>query len=634
MRWGNNYVRLLTALTLALTPLIIQPTKATAAGDLTFPSGTVSGFNNLNFTAVSTTGITPRLNSYTVSGTTPTKIKAVITATAGYIKLTTTSNVTKTTGAWDGTGSTVTFTATGSTGDQAVSYIDAAISSLQYKGSVAGSATISIDITDDNGAVFASGTGANNHYYRLVSHSDGKWTTAKTAAESLSVESTTGGTCTGYLVTVNTSYEQTFLGTRYLSGASWMGANDTASEGTWRWVTDPDLSGTAQIFSIGNSSPETQAGMYANWNGGEPNNSGGNEDYGQFTPGGGWNDLPDSGVYQYIAEFGSSSCTPSVAISKSFTASVSSTPSAPTIGALSTDNTSIGIIFNPAVDNGSLITKYQYSTDGGSNWADLAGLTSPQRITTTSLGAALSKGSNYSVIIRAVNALGNGTNSSSSSITVGSPANSNSWSGAAWVCPSLDLLTPCAFTGSNSGATSESHAWGSEGWGGTTVWYKFVPSDSGLLTIRASSTSPAGWDNTLHVTNSTDSTLLASNDDSYGLDAKVSFSAVAGTTYYFALGSYSSGYGGTASISVSMSVPTAPTNPTATVNGTSGSATVSWTATNANVEGTTSYEVIPLVNGVPVNTSGMSRLTVSGTPPVTTTTITGLTNGQTYTFKV
>lgn len=41
---------------------------------------------------------------------------------------------------------------------------------------------------------------------------------------------------------------------------------------------------------------------YSNWNGGEPNNSGG-EDFIQFVGGGLWNDLPNTYSYQYVLEF-------------------------------------------------------------------------------------------------------------------------------------------------------------------------------------------------------------------------------------------------------------------------------------------------------------------------------------------
>ena len=66
--------------------------------------------------------------------------------------------------------------------------------------------------------------------------------------------------------------------------ASTIYANQSASENRWTWVTGPEK---GQIFSIGST---TQSGMYSSWNGGEPNNLGG-ENVLQFYTNGKWNDL-------------------------------------------------------------------------------------------------------------------------------------------------------------------------------------------------------------------------------------------------------------------------------------------------------------------------------------------------------
>jgi hypothetical protein len=57
---------------------------------------------------------------------------------------------------------------------------------------------------------------------------------------------------------------------------------DEVVEGTWRWVTGEPFT-------------------WANWKGGEPNNSN-NEDYIQFVGGGKWNDLPNTSL-PYVLEF-------------------------------------------------------------------------------------------------------------------------------------------------------------------------------------------------------------------------------------------------------------------------------------------------------------------------------------------
>jgi hypothetical protein len=75
-----------------------------------------------------------------------------------------------------------------------------------------------------------------------------------------------------------------------------------------------------------------------------------------------------------------------------------------------------------------------------------------------------------------------------------------------------------------------------------------------------------------------------------------------------------------------MSVPGTPTGVTATAG--NSSATVSWTAPSGG-GAPTSYEVTPYVG-----TTAQTPKTVTGSPPATSTTVTGLTAGTAYTFKV
>ncbi len=76
------------------------------------------------------------------------------------------------------------------------------------------------------------------------------------------------------------------------------------------------------------------------------------------------------------------------------------------------------------------------------------------------------------------------------------------------------------------------------------------------------------------------------------------------------------------------SVPAAPTGVTATAG--NGSAQVSWTAPSDNGgSAITKYTVTPYIGS-----TAQTPVTVTGTPPATSTTVTGLTNGTAYTFKV
>ena len=64
-------------------------------------------------------------------------------------------------------------------------------------------------------------------------------------------------------------------------------------------------------------------------------------------------------------------------------------------------------------------------------------------------------------------------------------------------------------------------------------------------------------------------------------------------------------------------------------DGGSPSATVSWTAPSNGGSAITSYTVTPYIGS-----AAQTPVTVSGSPPATSTTVTGLTNGTTYTFTV
>src|SRR5581483_11110880 len=73
--------------------------------------------------------------------------------------------------------------------------------------------------------------------------------------------------------------------------------------------------------------------------------------------------------------------------------------------------------------------------------------------------------------------------------------------------------------------------------------------------------------------------------------------------------------------------PSAPTEVTATPA--NAAASVAWKAPGANGSPITGYTITPYVNGVAQPSS-----TVTGSPPATSATVTGLTNGTTYTFTV
>lgn len=91
---------------------------------------------------------------------------------------------------------------------------------------------------------------------------------------------------------------------------------------------------------------------------------------------------------------------------------------------------------------------------------------------------------------------------------------------------------------------------------GPTLWYAFTA--EAAATIEAN-TFGSFYDTTLSVYSGSRGSLsvLACNDDSAGLQSRVRFSAVAGETYYFMVGSFGSGPGGYLRLSVHELVPPA-----------------------------------------------------------------------------
>jgi fibronectin type 3 domain-containing protein len=147
----------------------------------------------------------------------------------------------------------------------------------------------------------------NAHTYAMTSAAM-SFAEAKAAAAALG----------GYLTTVNTKAENTFLtNTFYVAfgnKALWIGANDIATEGTWVWdngTTSGDSGLTDNICGTGcdaTANPKvysdaTWADGTQKWNGNEPNNQG-TEDCANITNANGyWNDLSCGNDQYGIIEF-------------------------------------------------------------------------------------------------------------------------------------------------------------------------------------------------------------------------------------------------------------------------------------------------------------------------------------------
>lgn len=192
-----------------------------------------------------------------------------------------------------------------------------AVNNIVYTSSAAnptGTRTFSITVGEAN---YLPSTG---HYYKFVPQFNISWTTSKWDAQNSNYYG-----LQGYLATLISAEESQLCGEQS-SGNGWIGGSDSQAEGVWRWMTGPEAGIIFWNGQANGSSP-----TYAFWNTGEPNDSGGNEDYAHITaPGlgiaGSWNDLPNegglSGPYAaqgYIVEYGGMPGDPILQISGSTT---------------------------------------------------------------------------------------------------------------------------------------------------------------------------------------------------------------------------------------------------------------------------------------------------------------------------
>ena len=103
----------------------------------------------------------------------------------------------------------------------------------------------------------------------------------------------------GYLATITSQGEQDFLFALLNGATAYAGGSDGAVEGTWRWLGGPE---TGQSFySASGASVDID---YSFWNGGEPNNFGGENalviNWNRGT--GQWNDINPTSTYGYVVE--------------------------------------------------------------------------------------------------------------------------------------------------------------------------------------------------------------------------------------------------------------------------------------------------------------------------------------------
>ena len=140
-------------------------------------------------------------------------------------------------------------------------------------------ALFAVGTASANPVQWTSGSGGNNHYYDVISSVAGvSWTTAEANSLALS----------GYLVTITSAAENTFVTglVQAAGGRFFIGANDTAVTGTYRWIDGPEAG---------------QALVYSNFAAGQPDNVGVEHYVETFGTAvaccgvGTWNNLPNAG---------------------------------------------------------------------------------------------------------------------------------------------------------------------------------------------------------------------------------------------------------------------------------------------------------------------------------------------------
>ena len=299
--------------------IIFFSTKAVYSASFTFPSTLTT--NTSDFVLLSETGTTPSVSGFSSD------VLITITATAGFVKITTFAGLEQINGFCGYTADNSSSepedcadndrSEIGFEGTQAE--VNNALATLSFKGDGStSSATISVSATPTG----ASYNPVNGHYYRVVGNDDDAvtWPNARTGAKS---DAQKFNGLTGYLVTITSAQENTWVKEK-ISANAWTGGSDSETEKTWKWMDGPEA---GQTYTCQNASGGTGAVIsgcseqsYLNWVSGEPNShrasEGWQEDYmhvyGDPTDVkfGKWNDFvgeminDNNKVTKYIIEYG------------------------------------------------------------------------------------------------------------------------------------------------------------------------------------------------------------------------------------------------------------------------------------------------------------------------------------------
>ena len=299
--------------------IIFFSTKVVYSASFTFPSTLTT--NTSDFVLLSETGTTPSVSGFS------TDVLITITATAGFVKITTVTGLEQINGFCGYTAdnsssepancSNDNRTEIGFEGTQAE--VNNALATLSFKGDGStSSATISVSATPTG----ASYNPVNGHYYRAIAATDIEWDDARATAKS---DAQKFNGLRGYLVNITSAQENAWIKDK-ISTNAWTGGSDSGTERIWKWMDGPEAgqSYTCAIQPLLNSGGPgaTISGCseqsYLNWlvaAGGdrEPNDyNRQNEDYMHVYGAldddrrGKWNDfvIDNDAVDAYIIEYG------------------------------------------------------------------------------------------------------------------------------------------------------------------------------------------------------------------------------------------------------------------------------------------------------------------------------------------
>ena len=186
--------------------------------------------------------------------------------------------------------------------------IENALNSLRFNSTATVGAQIILNIVITKQISNTFYNPVNGHIYKFISGNI-SFLDARNAALADTYEGEPG-----YLVTITSADEQSFISNKTNASNIWTGLSDQNTEGDWIWLDGPEA-GT--VIRLGNGTKQNDddqnvAGQYNNWCGGEPNDYSTGEDYvvTNWSNGSCWNDYGPpfttsiTDIGGYLIEFG------------------------------------------------------------------------------------------------------------------------------------------------------------------------------------------------------------------------------------------------------------------------------------------------------------------------------------------